>query len=107
MLPSTQNAGFSAASPLMVLVTVSTQMSRTFETLADRFDRNELRVLGRERLQKRGEIGVLIETVEGDSGHDGLSREGKGQECRGAVRVASSLHTVYLYGICIKIASAH
>jgi hypothetical protein len=28
MLPSTQNAGFSAAGPHAVLVTVSTQMSR-------------------------------------------------------------------------------
>jgi hypothetical protein len=39
-----------------------------FMTLADRFDRDELRVFARKRVQEFGEFGVAVEAIEGDGG---------------------------------------
>ena len=57
-----------------------------FVALADRFDRDELRIFGGEGLQERGEFGVAIEAVEGDGGHCGLSLYLERPGCRAAGR---------------------
>ncbi len=45
-----------------------------FMTLPDRLDRDELRVLARERAENAGELGVAIKAVEGDRRHLGRWR---------------------------------
>ena len=52
MLPSTQNAGFSAAGPVAALVTVSDPDVAAFVALADRLDRDELGMLGANACKK-------------------------------------------------------
>ena len=49
-----------------------------FVALADRLDRDEIRMFGGEGLEDRGEVGVAVEAVEGDGGHCVLSRAGCG-----------------------------
>ena len=53
MLPSTQNAGLSAAGPVAVLVTVDDPDVAALVALADRFERDELRMVGDERVEER------------------------------------------------------
>ena len=72
MLPSTQNAGFSAAGPVAALVTVTTQMSRPSWLLPIDSTPTRSRMLARERVQEVGELGVAVEAVEGDGGHAAL-----------------------------------
>ena len=69
MLPSTQNAGFSLAGPVARVGDGQHPDVAAFVALADRFDRDEARMLARERVQQLGELGVAIEAVEGDLRH--------------------------------------
>ena len=51
-----------------------------FVALADRLDRDEARMLARERVQQVGELGVAMETVEGDLRHVGVPVKVRGAD---------------------------
>ena len=106
MLPSTQNAGLSAAGPVAALVTVDDPDVASFVALADRLDRDEIGMLARERSQELGQFGVAIEAVEGDGGHAQQMGEGGAgilTAAAGARELAASPTTVYPYGILDRV----
>ena len=65
MLPSSQNAGLSAAAPVAVLVAVDQPDVAPLVALADALEREELRAgAAAKPFRMRGELGVAVETVE-------------------------------------------
>ncbi len=62
--------------------------------LADRFDGDELRDFGGERLEDRRELGVAVEAVEGDGGHCGGFRFGEGAAAASAPAASRASYRV-------------
>ena len=88
MLPSTQNAGLSAAARSSALVTVATQRSRPSWLLPIDSTDDQVRELPRERVNEFRQLGIAVEAIEGDGRHD-AEESGRDAKCRGTDQVAS------------------